>query len=207
MTTPSYEPFLFVVDTTSYAGNFEREMCAAMTGRTGECEVGEEIAEAFDERFPNEADLFGDIIGSMADDRGTRRPVTIYPTPGLYNDGMGGEYTDNDDPQMVRDRYIKSVEDYYQRLIDQAEKATAEGRGDWGPSIRSYKTNIASAKENGPRKCPAYHSVGIWFAKEPSTEIIAFMKERAEEYAREKSITITGYRLVEYKLVETERAV
>ena len=34
----------FIVDTDSYAGNFEREMCAYMTGHIGECSVGEEYA-------------------------------------------------------------------------------------------------------------------------------------------------------------------
>ena len=32
----------FVVDTDTYAGNFEREMCAFMTGITGACGVGKE---------------------------------------------------------------------------------------------------------------------------------------------------------------------
>jgi hypothetical protein len=32
--------WLFIVDTDSYAGNFERCMCAYMTGQIGECEVG-----------------------------------------------------------------------------------------------------------------------------------------------------------------------
>jgi hypothetical protein len=40
------ERLLFVVDTDTYAGNFEREMCAYITGQVGECEVGEEIAKA-----------------------------------------------------------------------------------------------------------------------------------------------------------------
>ncbi len=32
-------PYLFVIDTDTYAGNFEREMCAYVTGQIGECEV------------------------------------------------------------------------------------------------------------------------------------------------------------------------
>lgn len=36
---------IFIVDTGSYSGNFEREMVAYMTGCTGECEVGDDLAE------------------------------------------------------------------------------------------------------------------------------------------------------------------
>lgn len=32
--------YSIVVETDSYAGNFEREMCAFMTGHIGECEAG-----------------------------------------------------------------------------------------------------------------------------------------------------------------------
>lgn len=32
--------YSIVVETDSYAGNFEREMCAFMTGHIGKCEVG-----------------------------------------------------------------------------------------------------------------------------------------------------------------------
>lgn len=38
---------LIVVDTDSYTGNFERELCAYVTGQYGECEVGKNYAEIF----------------------------------------------------------------------------------------------------------------------------------------------------------------
>ncbi|KKK83825.1 hypothetical protein LCGC14_2789530, partial [marine sediment metagenome] len=34
------DSWIFIIDTDSYAGNFEREMCAYITGRVGECGVG-----------------------------------------------------------------------------------------------------------------------------------------------------------------------
>jgi hypothetical protein len=37
----------FVIATDSYAGNFERDMCAYVTGRIGECGVGTEYQEIF----------------------------------------------------------------------------------------------------------------------------------------------------------------
>ena len=39
------EKYLFVIDTDSYSGNFEREMCAYCTGQIGDCEVGIEHAD------------------------------------------------------------------------------------------------------------------------------------------------------------------
>jgi len=39
--------YKFIIDTDQYAGNFEREMCAYLTGTVGECGVGDEFAELF----------------------------------------------------------------------------------------------------------------------------------------------------------------
>jgi len=75
--------WIFIIDTDSYAGNFEREMCAYMTGRVGECGVGEEMAERYREDAgvrqgsePNER------IVDMPDDHGCLRPVAIRAMPG-----------------------------------------------------------------------------------------------------------------------------
>ena len=62
----------FVIDTDQYAGNFEREMCAYVTGRYGECGVGEEIVE------DGIAEQFNNVI-DMSDDSNCYRPVTCYP--------------------------------------------------------------------------------------------------------------------------------
>lgn len=37
----------FIIDTDSYSGNFEREMCAYITGHIGDCLVGFEEAEDY----------------------------------------------------------------------------------------------------------------------------------------------------------------
>ena len=63
--------FAFVIDTDSYAGNFEREMCAYLTGHVGECEVGEEYV---DEDLPMNFDNVLDV----GDDHGCYRPVSIW---------------------------------------------------------------------------------------------------------------------------------
>lgn len=39
------ETYQLLVKTNCYAGNFERELCAFMTGQVGDCEVGDEFVE------------------------------------------------------------------------------------------------------------------------------------------------------------------
>lgn len=48
--------FLFVIDTDAYAGNFEREMCAYMTGHVGDCAVGDDKAKMYHEEETEEFD-------------------------------------------------------------------------------------------------------------------------------------------------------
>ncbi len=70
-------PYLLVIDTADYAGNFERDLCAYCTGRVGECNVGADMAE----RFYAETGLEPfDNVMDEADDHGCHRPVTMYPS-------------------------------------------------------------------------------------------------------------------------------
>lgn len=87
------EQIIFVIHTDAYSGNFERELCAYITGQVGDCGVGEDLASDFlDEVGDEQADLFSEIIGSKTDDRGCARPCEIYATPGRLNDGVGNLY-------------------------------------------------------------------------------------------------------------------
>lgn len=70
--------YAVIIKTNQYAGNFEREMCAFCTGTFGECEVGIEKSQEFDENFPENADMFEDIIQQVPDDHGCCRPVSIW---------------------------------------------------------------------------------------------------------------------------------
>jgi hypothetical protein len=78
-------PWAFMIDTDSYAGNFERELCAWVTGQLGECEVGVRHAEAAIKDAP--ADFLkwcADNIVGVPDDHGCFRPVTGWLGP--YSD-------------------------------------------------------------------------------------------------------------------------
>jgi hypothetical protein len=69
--------YAFLINTDSYAGNFERECCAFVTGVIGDCEVGEE-----DVQGDVDYSLVEDIVGQYPDDHGCHRPVTIKYTGG-----------------------------------------------------------------------------------------------------------------------------
>jgi len=81
-------PWVFIIDTDQYAGNFEREMCAYCTGTVGQCEVGEEMTILFGEDFNLVADNwdednpFMDYVDEwVMDDNGCGRPTSIWRSP------------------------------------------------------------------------------------------------------------------------------
>ena len=63
--------YLIIVRTDSYAGNFERELCAHLTGIVGDCEVGDDYVDE------NIESIFEGNIKTPPDDNGTRRPVSL----------------------------------------------------------------------------------------------------------------------------------
>lgn len=71
--------WVFVVDTNCYAGNFERDMTAYLTGIIGECEVGKEFAAIYAEETGDvEGSLFEESIDHRPDEHGCHRPCSIY---------------------------------------------------------------------------------------------------------------------------------
>ncbi len=71
----------FTIDTTEYAGNFEREMTAYITGEIGECEVGHDMATLYVKEVGDEEDLFGGLIAQTPDDHGCFRPTSSVASP------------------------------------------------------------------------------------------------------------------------------
>lgn len=66
--------YLFIIDTADYAGNFERELCAYITGRIGGCGVGDDMAGLFLKEMGLEQ--FENVI-EQPDDHGCWRPTSI----------------------------------------------------------------------------------------------------------------------------------
>lgn len=85
-------PYVFVVDTNSYAGNFERELVAYMTGARGDCRVGKTEAKYYEEDMGELGVALTAKLGQYPDDNECYRPATIWPTPNRYNDGDGNHF-------------------------------------------------------------------------------------------------------------------
>lgn len=81
MTTNFEAPWAFVIDTTDYAGNFERELCAYITGCVGECGVGEEMAALHDEQV---GDAMTESLEWENGDDGCDRPCSIFDSKNGY---------------------------------------------------------------------------------------------------------------------------
>ena len=79
--------YIFVIDTDLYAGNFEREMCAYITGLVGECGVGENIAELYYKETGEEESRFVELVEYRPDeDHACCRPTSIWKSKdGEYN--------------------------------------------------------------------------------------------------------------------------
>lgn len=69
--------WIFIIDTDSYAGNFDREMCAYITGQVGMCGVGEDFAKLYQQETGDNDDIFDDYI-EYRDFYGSSRPCSIY---------------------------------------------------------------------------------------------------------------------------------
>ena len=217
MTDELTAPWLFIIDTEDYAGNFERDLCAYITGRVGECGVGDEEAALFTEETGQEG--FENVV-EESDDHGCHRPASIYPTPGWYNNGYGFGYKDGEEAEaLVAYRKQKAAhhrEDacvkYYEEWL---KDPTCHDRyikaGYTEAKLKKYAKNceklaLEAEKATEVAKYPCYNSVAISFDKKPTKKQIALMKERAFKFAALKNKydpkrtlinKIIGFRLIE----------
>lgn len=208
--------FTFVIDTEQYAGNFEREMTAYVTGHVGECGVGEDEARCYLEQTGREPLEF---IENRLTGQDCQRPTEIVPTPGWFNHGMGGHFKVGQEEAALKD-YLKEVEQYGQQQIKAAAVAI---HPTWTVKAKKQEIDrqlerIEDAKKlDKPRNYPAYMSVGIFCSRRPNPEEIDFMKARAKAYVAYKKdhhkkyfrgkVKITGYRLLKVFGKKTEESV
>lgn len=219
--------YLFVIDTADYAGNFECELCAYLTGFVWA--RGEEYAKMF--RKETELKEFFNNIGMEYGEHGEAN-AEIYPAKGYFNNGYGQHYQDTPENEIIAlQDYRKYVEKYYGDLIKQKEKIIELLNGpeceerkryaniNWTISAanrekKDHQKQIDNAnKLDKVPKYSSYQSVAIYFNSKPSQEQIKLMKERAYKFAElpkkyskdGKMISkILGFRLIEVKTVETE---
>jgi len=197
--------YLFVIDTEEYAGNFEREMYAYVTGQVGECEVGEEVARMARKKDASFFTRLEDLVKSIPDELGDYSPVSIFPTPGWFNNGVDGHYRLGQEVEALA-HYKQQVE----KRAREAPLAYAERHRDKVRTEEQKKVDEANALTEVP-KHHAYQSVAIYLHKIPGKDLIETMKKRALEIANEgmgfqksSKPTITGFRLLEQRTAFTE---
>lgn len=105
-------PFSLVIDTDSYAGNFERELCAYVTGEEGDCGV---VCENF-ESIQEELDKWEirDIIMKVSDDRGCARPCYIAQSPNFKYNSVEIFFEDEPTPELIslfKERTLQAAQD------------------------------------------------------------------------------------------------
>lgn len=209
-------PWAFLIDTDSYSGNFERELCAWITGQVGECGVGDGLAESARAYLPNDLVRWFEFhTGHVADDHGCSRPAAIWPTPGFFNDGFGNQWPEDADPEEVRAKYLKTVREYFGEQIQRCQNHLDEGKDikAWTQEQDSYKNRMAQAEAAETPHHESYQSVAVFLNLQPSPEILELMKERALSYRKklhrmakfsnESDFKILGFRLVKMELKET----
>ena len=181
--------YYFIVDTDTYAGNFEREMCAHITGQVGECDVGQDIAKKAKDNIPlDKLDLFEEHIMQEPDEHGCHRPCKIYPTPGYHNHGLGFEFVDGEED--------KAIEAYAEHCLEESKINYYKDKS----ANESHKQEWLDKSNNAANEYghyPSYQSVAIGFYDELESDIIKLMKLRAQEFAelcRNKQAVKTGCR-------------
>lgn len=183
--------YRFVIDTDQYAGNFYRQMCAFITGQLDELGIGEEFLEL----VPDEAKKRLGPIVQRCEIKNNYTPAEIYPTPGWFNNGLGGEFRDGQE--------VEALEEHKKYCIKLSNQKPYEIES----ANQEYKEKWMKESNRQLRKHPAYMSVAIFFSERPAYDTIEFMKRRAHSFiALKKSrpdlwrflpdIKIEGFRLV-----------
>lgn len=78
MVLPTDNCFVFIIETDSDAGNFEREICAYITGQLGIGCRGSAEAIKIKTQYPDECSDLEDLIICFPDEYGAYTPVTIW---------------------------------------------------------------------------------------------------------------------------------
>lgn len=204
--------YYFVIDTDEYAGSFERQMCAYVTGQVGECGVGQKIANHARQKLSKHMlEIFDEFVMQEPDDHGCHRPCKIYPTPGFYNNGLGFEYQAGEEDKAI-EAYRNSCIEESQRKVHPADQEDNEKR--WLKKAENAEQEFGHY--------PSYQSVAISFYEEPEDNEIEVMKTRAEDWAKacreqyteelggdrwDHGFNITGFRIVIERTVTEERAI
>jgi len=184
--------YILVIDTTAYAGNFERELCGFITGHYDyERGHGDHEAAIFKNEEP-QSQIASKITEVPHAEYGMVSN-TIRATPGRLNNGMGFHYNEGDDPSEAIAKSRESMEKYQAPVIARAqdrldrEDFETDGRpGAWTREAceRTIASSLASIEQAGRFVAfPAYESVAIFFSEPLTADEMALVEQRARRYA------------------------
>lgn len=183
MSTHAYS---LIIDTTLYSGNFERPLCAWLTGQVGECGVGGDVAEKARAALRHAQWWEDHVVQTDNEGKGCPRPVAIAPTPGFFNDGVGGHHPDTPEGREAAlpcYRARRQVDfERESRLYDQV----VIGEGGWTQAgLDATLDRLAQRREedlNRPevQAYPAYQSVEIFLDEAPTEAVLDEVRERLQ---------------------------
>jgi hypothetical protein len=214
VTLPNGTTYILVVDTDSYAGNFERELAGYATG-IHDRERGHGDREAADAQR-----TAPDMVAALkAKSRAVRHDEygmvtnTIRATPGRLNNGMGFHYAADDPVAMedARTRSRQSMTEYQDRNLKDVRRRLAEGDfqaegpGAWTREACERTLESAQAsidRAGGFVSWPAFESVAMFFGEPLSREEMAFVRERAEAFSKTEDIMHKPFRVLDVYQIE-----
>ncbi len=164
--------FCFIIDTDHFAGDFDRQLCGYLTGVVGDCGIGTKAAELFRADTIKYAVDYDKYLGSFIEPDTIMRPVTITPTPGRFNNGLGGHFETGEEEKALKDYKSRC-----QQLIDLPDMCRESTR------LHTYLADWADELEsNDLKKWPAYESVAILFRKKPTSDMIRQKSTRTHRF-------------------------
>lgn len=204
-----------IIDTDSYAGNFERQSVAYATGLVGDCNVGDKEAASCDGVVPDDVLVWWEDHGvQLPDDNGCCRPAAIHPTPGFFNNGMGGNFPSTEAGRAealikLRESTAQYVAQQLARL-DKVDPSKPEyQRGNWtleavAREKQQYQDKLdAVMAQTSVTEYPAYMSVAVTVDEVPSQAILDLFVARMTEYLATKEVTVTGSGIETEEIVST----
>ena len=204
-----------IIDTDSYAGNFERQSVAYATGLVGDCNVGDQEAAQCDGVVPDDVMMWWEDHGvQLPDDNGCCRPAAIHPTLGYFNNGMGGHFPSTDEGRAealvkLRESTSQYVAQQLARLDKVDPSKPGNLRGNWTPEAvarekQQYQDKLdAVMAQTIVPEYPAYMSVAVTVDEVPSAEILDLFVSRMTEYLATKNVKVTGSGIETEEIVST----
>jgi hypothetical protein len=161
------------INTERYAGNFERELCAYVTGQYGDCGVGDLIAQGARKSIKNLV-WFEHHLQWEPDEFDCHRPVVIQTTDGWFNNGMGKCYKiQGADFERAKDEAVETYRAYHASVLEEkSQEFYANYRATW-------------------HGWPAWNTVGILVDDLPvPAEVMIEIRKRALAFCRFRRIPL-----------------